>query len=104
MEIKSTFVSKSLDKKLMIFGFEVPDLLALFLIISVLNFFFGATSQKIYLVWIPSIALALLMRLGKKGKPDNYLIHWLRYQMKPGVLSAFCEPTNHTPPPKLKRM
>lgn len=104
MEIKSTFVSKSLDKKLMIFGFEVPDLLALFLIISVLNFFFGATSLKIYLVWIPSIALALLMRLGKKGKPDNYLIHWLRYQMKPGVLSAFYESTNNTPPPKLKRM
>ncbi len=52
MELKSTSVSKSLDKKLMIFGFEVPDLLALFLLISTLNFFFGTTSLKIYFVWM----------------------------------------------------
>lgn len=91
-------VSKCLDKKLMMMGFEVIDLLAIFLCLSILNFLFGQTSMKLLLVWAPSLALALVLKYGKRGKPEKYLIHWLRFQIKPGVLSAFPDPTEEAPP------
>lgn len=89
MQIKTTTVSKCLDKKMIIMGFEIPDLLAIFFTLSVLNFVFGSTSMKLVLVWLPTIALAAVLRVSKRGKPDNYLVHWLRFQIRPGVLSAF---------------
>lgn len=103
MEIKTTAVSKCLDKKMIIMGFEIPDLLAIFLTLSILNFMFGMTSMKIILVWLPSIALALILRISKRGKPDNYLIHWIRFQIRPGVLSAFQEPSEWSIPPRSRR-
>jgi hypothetical protein len=101
--LKTTLVSKCLDKKLLLFGFEIPDVLAIFFTLSVLNFIFGQTNTKFIFIWLPSIALALVLKFGKQGKPDNYLIHWLRYQLKPGTYSAFHEPTSWVEPPKLRR-
>jgi len=92
MGLNSTPVSKCLDKKIMMLGFEVPDLLAIFLVLSTLNLLFGSTSLKIVFVWIPSAVLACLLRISKRGKPENYLVHWLRFQIKPGVISAFPSP------------
>lgn len=103
MDLKTTEVSRCLDKKMMIMGFEVPDLLVIFLTMSVLNFLFGSTSVKWLLVWLPSIALASIIKWSKRGKPDNYLIHWLRYQIKPGILSAFKEPSTDLPSPLIKK-
>ena len=103
MEIKMSPVSKCLDKKMVVFGFEVPDLLAVFLTLSILNFMFGTTSMKLILVWLPSIALALILRLSKRGKPDNYLVHWLRFQIRPGILTSFKEPSEWALPPRLRR-
>lgn len=102
MDLKVTQVSKCLDKKMMIMGFEVPDLLFIFLSMSILNFLFGSTNLKWLFVWLPSLSLALTVRLTKRGKPDNYLLHWLRFQIKPGVLSAFSDPTHDIDPPKLR--
>lgn len=86
-------VSKCLDKKLVLMGYEVADVLAIFLTLSVLNFLFGQGPLKVALVWIPTVLLAVVLRVGKRGKPEKYLIHWLRYQFQPGVFSAFDEPT-----------
>lgn len=102
MDLRTTPVSKCLDKKMMIMGFEIPDLLAIFLTLSILNFSFGGTSLKIFFVWLPSIALAITLRLTKRGKPDNFLVHWLRFQIKPGVLSAFPPSTRWKRPPNIK--
>jgi hypothetical protein len=82
-------------------GFEVIDLFALFLTISVLNFIFGSTDFKIVLVWAPSLILACLLFFGKRGKPDNYLLHWLRYQFLPAIYSAFHEPSEWKAPPSV---
>ncbi len=103
MEIKVTEVSRCLDKKMMVMGFEVPDLLIIFLTMSILNFLFGTTDLKWLFVWLPSAALALTIKFSKRGKPDNYLIHWLRFQIKPGILSAFADPTNDINPPKIRK-
>lgn len=103
MDLKVTEVSRCLDKKMMIMGFEVPDLLIIFLTMSILNFLFGTTELKWLFVWLPSAALALTIKFSKRGKPDNYLIHWLRFQIKPGILSAFADPTNDVAPPKIRK-
>lgn len=104
MEVKTTQVSKCLDKKMIVMGFEIPDLLVIFLTLSVLNYLFGTTSMKWALVWLPSIALALTLRISKRGKPDNFLIHWLRFQIKPGHLSAFQDPSEWALPPRRKEV
>lgn len=57
-ELKSTPVRQSLDKKMLIMGFEIPDLLFIFLTISTLNFFFGTSELKWLLVWKPSSSIA----------------------------------------------
>ncbi len=103
MSLRVVPVSKCLDKKLMMFGFEVLDIIAVFLTLSILNFLFGQTSLKLFLVWLPAFSLADILRWGKKGKPDKFLVHWLRFQMKPGIYSAFREPTVKIIPPKLKK-
>lgn len=103
MEIRTTPVSKCLDKKMIIMGFEIPDLLAIFLMLSILNFLFGMTSMKIVAVWLPTVALALILRISKRGKPDNFLIHWIRFQIRPGILSAFQDSSERKSTPKSRR-
>lgn len=99
--LRESTVSKCLDKKLTMLGYEVPDLMVIFVTLSTLNFIFG-DGLKLPCVWLPTIAIALTLRFGKRGKPDNYLVHWLRFQIRPGVYSAFTEPSIQTPPPRLK--
>jgi len=99
--MRVTDVSKCLDRKLMMLGFEVFDILAIFIVLSVLNFVFGQTALKALFVWAPTLVLALVLRYGKRGKPEKYLIHWLRFQIKPGVHSAWAPPSRIEPPPTL---
>lgn len=101
MSLRTVPVSMCLDKRLTLLGFEVPDILAIFLLLSVLNFVFGETHMKLLLIWLPTSSLMLVLHFGKNGKPDNHLVHWLRFQLKPGTLSAFREPENQTAPPRL---
>lgn len=97
--MKTTSVSKSLDKKLSLFGFEVLDLLAIFIVLSALNLLFGQSSLKLFFVWTPTVLLAALLRFGKRGKPDKFLVHWMKFQIKPGHLSAFEESRDYVAPP-----
>lgn len=103
MSLRQTTVSQSLDRKLKMFGFEVPDLLAIFLVLAVLNFVFGQTDFKLFLVWLPTALIAGVLHFGKRGKPDNYLIHWLRFQFKPGIYSAYAPPSKWEEPPRLRK-
>lgn len=102
MSLRDSSVSQCLDKKLIMFGFEVFDLLAIFICLSTLNFIFGQTNMKFLFVWLPTIIVGLILRIGKIGKPDKFLIHWLRFQVKPGILSAFGHPSQTELPPKAK--
>lgn len=90
--MKVTEVSKCLEKKLQIFGFEIPDLIATFVLLSVLNLVFGNHPYKLLFVWVPPMILAFVLRATKRGRPDNFLIHWIRYQVRPGVYCAFSSP------------
>lgn len=103
MGLRSEPTSQSLEKKLLIMGFEVPDVLAIFLLLSILNFVFGSTNYKFAFVWAPAIIAAIALRIGKRGKPDNYLVHLGKFLVRPKHLSAFSDPKNTNPPPKMKR-
>jgi uncharacterized membrane protein len=101
MGLKSTAVSRCLDKKLLFFGYELPDVLVIFLLLALLNLTLGQTDHKLSLVWLPTLSLAVGLRIAKRGKPDNFLIHWIRFQLRPQVLSAFPEPSVWVKPPRL---
>ena len=94
MSIRRTPVSRCLDKKLLLFGYEVFDLLAVFMLLAILNILFGGTRFELIICWLPPVVLAIFLKIFKKGKPDGYLLHFLRFQIKPKKLSAFSEPTH----------
>lgn len=92
MALNTSQVSKSLDRKLKIAGFEIPDLLAIFLLLTILNFVFGSSPYKIFFSWIPSIVAALVLRIGKRGKPDNFLLHLGKFWALPKYMTSFKSP------------
>lgn len=89
MGLKTSTVYRCLDKKTLIFGFELVDLFLVFTVLAFLNLMLGSVPYKFLFTWGPSISLALFIKLIKCGKPDNYLLHLLRAQFRPKVLSAF---------------
>ena len=82
-------MSRSLDKKLTFAGFEVLDLWGLLLVVSILNLVFGSTGLQLYFVWLPALVMALLLRYGKRGKPDKFLIHLIKFYLRPPIVSAY---------------
>ena len=89
MSLKTSEVYRCLEKKTLIFGFEMLDLFAVFLLLALSNFLFSGFRYKVIWTWTPALALALFLRIGKAGKPENYFLHWVRFQVSPGILSAF---------------
>lgn len=102
MSLKCNPVSKCLDKKTLIWGFEMADLIIVFLSLAFLNLLFGDTDNKLLLVWLPPFLLALVLRYGKKGRPENYLVHLIRYQFSSGIYCAFKEAKENPLPPRIK--
>ncbi len=103
MSLKITPVSQCLDKKLKFMGYEIPDLLIILSFLSLLNFLFGDLRWKIFIVWGPATVLALIIRIGKHGKPDNYLLHQIQYWLRPKYVRAFPESSTFCELPKYLR-
>jgi len=89
MALKTSVVYRCLEKKTLVFGFEIVDLFVVFSCLAVLNFLLRGVPYKFFLSWGPAATLALGLRLGKRGKPENYLLHLARYHLSPLVFSAF---------------
>ncbi|MBL7556617.1 MAG: hypothetical protein JNM24_12425 [Bdellovibrionaceae bacterium] len=88
MEYKESTVHRKLDAKIKIGGMEAPDILAILIFASVMNLFFGRTSFSfIFVIVLPAILLCILY-FGKRGKPDDYLIHVLRFYLSKGFFAA----------------
>ena len=103
MSLRAIPVHKCLDKRLLIFGFEIVDLFVLALLLSFLSTLFGSSEGKIFSVWCPTGIVAMVLRLTKRGKPDNFLLHWVRFQLRPSILFAFPDP-EVIPPRRRKRV
>jgi hypothetical protein len=81
-------VPRALEMKSKMFGFELPDLLLIFMNLAVTNLVFGGTSFRYPLVWGTTLGMALFLFFAKRGRPDNYLQHLGEYFSRPGHKSA----------------
>lgn len=90
-------VPRALEKKARLFGFELSDLLLIFLYLSLSNLVFGHTRLKFLLVWGGTIALASVLYFVKRGKPDGYLQHYGEFMVSPSVLSPSMPDLDYRP-------
>ncbi len=95
-----TSMPKCLEKKLTFLGLEMGDIFAVFLTLSILNFTIGPfVPSRILFVWMPSMILAGFLYFAKRGKPENFILHYLRYHLTQKYYSAW----NTKLLPKMKR-
>lgn len=97
MSLFTSKVPRSLETKTKLFGFELGDLVLIFLYLALSNLVFGQTSFKFPLVWVGTVALAAVLYFTKRGKPDHYLEHLGEYLRAPGVLTAGKPDTRYQP-------
>jgi hypothetical protein len=81
-------VPRALEAKSKIFGFELGDILILFLYLSLSNFIFGQTPFKFVFVWVGTGLLGCGLYFLKKGKPEGHLQHLGEFYRNPQVYSA----------------
>jgi hypothetical protein len=87
-ELLVSGVPRALEMKTRLFGFELPDLLLIFLNLSVTNLFFGASHVRYLLVWGTTLGLALFLFFAKRGRPDSYLQHLGEFLSSPSYRAA----------------
>jgi len=87
--IETSKVSRSLDRKSLILWLEITDIFALVTFCASLNLIFGHTHLKTYLVYLPTVILAVTLIVAKRGKPENFLFHFLKHHLGPKHLSCF---------------
>lgn len=97
MSLLISKVPRSLDAKTRLFGFELADLLLVFLYLSISNLVFGNTPLKLPMVWIGTLVIAGALYFIKRNKPDHFLEHWGEFRRTPGVLSAGLPDTEYQP-------
>ena len=88
MSLLVSKVPRSLETKTKLFGFELGDLLLIFLYLSVSNLIFGTTVLRPYAVWLGTLALAGALYFIKRGQPDGYLQHLGEYIARPAYFAA----------------
>lgn len=83
-----TSVPRTLEAKSKIFGFELGDVLVLFLNLSLQNLIFGETGFKYLMVYGSTILFGFVLFFVKRGKPDSYLQHLSQFIVSPTVFYA----------------
>jgi hypothetical protein len=88
MELNTSTTQKGLNIKMKIGGFEALDLIFSLILCAVLNLLFGKMSFGIPVVFgVPSFFLICLY-FGKRGKPEDYLKHLIKFYLTTGFHSA----------------
>ncbi len=87
-ELLTSRVPRSLETKTKLFGFEIGDLLLIFINLSVLNLIFGGSKLRYPLVWGSTALLLGLIYFVKRGRPDNFIQHAIEHFAQSPVLSA----------------
>lgn len=90
-ELESSAVHRRLDAKFKIGGAEASDLLGVLLLAAILNLVLGRIPYApIFIFGVPGL-LFVALYFGKRGKPDGYLLHAIRFHISPGELRAGSE-------------
>ena len=94
MELTTTKTFRCLDRKAKILGFELFDVLMIGIVLSAMNLIVGEIPYRLLVTWTPALILAGVLWVGKRGKPENYLLHLLRFYLSPNYYCAFKEAKN----------
>ncbi len=86
--LKTSRVHRKLDAKFKIGGIEAADLLAVLFLAAVMNLLFGRMSiGPVFIFGLPAF-LFFALYFGKRGKPDGFLLHAIKFFLSPGELWA----------------
>lgn len=97
MQLLTSKTPRQLENKLKLLGFELIDLLLIFLYLSTSNLLFGQTTLKIPLVYLGTLTLAITLYFAKRGKPENYLQDRFQSLINPSLFSANLPDIKHQP-------
>lgn len=86
--LKTSTIHRKLNAKFKIGGIDAADLLSVLLCAAIMNLFFGRLSFGPIFIFGFSAVLFFVLYFGKKGKPDGYLFHAVKYYLSPGELRA----------------
>lgn len=87
-ELLTSSVPRALEMKSKLFGYELPDLLLIFVNLSVTNLVFGGSSLRYVLVWGTTLGMALFLFFAKRGRPAGYLQHLGEHYTRPSYFAA----------------
>ena len=94
-DLMVTKVPRALEMKSKLFGFELPDLLMIFMNLGITNLIFGTTSFRYPLVWGTTLGMAAVLFFLKRGKPDNYIQHLGEFYVRPIYRAAGARDTEY---------
>ena len=89
--LDATRIHRGLEGRVRILGIEFFDIVLVFFFASVMNLFFVDTWLHVWMVYALPGALGGVLVWGKRGKPDKWLFHFLRYHVTPGCYGAGSE-------------
>jgi hypothetical protein len=91
MALNSSTVHRRLDSKIKIVGMEAHDLLFVLLFAAIMNLIFGQSALGTIMVFFIPAIMATVLFFVKRNKPENYLVHIIKFHIEPGHLSAGSE-------------
>lgn len=94
MDLTTSKTFRCLDRKAKIMGFELFDVLMIGIVLSAMNLLTGNVPYRFLVTWTPALTLAGVLWVGKRGKPENYLLHLVRFYLGPNYYCAFKETKN----------
>ena len=93
MTINTSTIHRNLDAKFKIGNIEALDLLIALICGAMMNLCFGGTALELPMVMGVPVLVLTVLYCGKRGKPDKYLPHLLRFYLATGFFAAGAEPT-----------
>ncbi|PWU22279.1 MAG: hypothetical protein C5B49_01020 [Bdellovibrio sp.] len=94
-DLKRSQVHRRLEAKFKIGGADASDLILVLLLAAVLNLFLGRVPFGAAFVFGLPAALFAALYFGKRGKPDGFLAHALKFYLSTGELLAGSLDENH---------
>lgn len=86
-------VYKNINKKTLIFGFELFDCFLILATFAILNFVLGGS----LVAWIVPVIVMIILYFGKKNRPEGYLLDLVQFLAAPKVFSASYSDFEYSP-------
>ncbi len=88
MSLRESSIHRRLDAKMKVGGMEAPDLLGVLIFAAIMNLIFGRMGFAFVFVIIIPLLLLTALYFGKRGKPDDFMLHFARFYLTPGFYAA----------------